>query len=700
MRACVHVKCHDVLSGGMCHHRITVHRTAASLSTSLSTPGPTMTTTPLLQWQTVALMMALLVAVCVSQTMQAGRRPDLQQSSRMTIANMTCHFFEQPLNHFVPRGSSPTYKQRYCLYNGFMTMDAAKQQKNETYPIFLYTGNESPLEQYVNHTGLMWELAPRHQAQVVFMEHRYEGQSLPYNLSEKCMSYSSTVQALADFVTLLNHLNPDSRNPVIAFGGSYGGMLCSWLRMKYPNMVAGAIAASAPIWGLPKTARSPNAIDACSRVVARGVSLPYPPTNGQNKETNYCGSNMLSAWPLISFLGETVVGRDFLKRAFRLCHSLTSRDDMTQLLAWAQSPWFDMAEGSFPYPSNYIPFSLHNSANNLPAWPIQAACWRYSQLHRDWGITFDIHNKTDVKYGITYGDSGIVLDVDWYVISPSKQNVSLSSIESSTVKGLLTSLRDAVAVWFNITKDLQCFNVTPADNDAQIPVDSRLSTSIGRFSRRASSAMSELRGASPSPITNNDADTCLEKMKAEGSWSSLCCNEDVNMPITLARGMGRDFYWPPDFPRGTRSYADIVASQADAHDGCSDPDGLFGYPPKADPWGEWLDVYYGGLRIGSHSNIVFSNGLLDPWSAGGVYAQGFDPTAGNYKGPMVQNLTSDGSMIALIIKFGGHHTDLMYSDPRDPQCVTDARRIENDFITRWIREWKKGRQLASCISEG
>lgn len=54
----------------------------------------------------------------------------------------------------------------------------------------------------------------------------------------------------ADYASLLTTLKMSygiPNSPVIAFGGSYGGMLSAWFRMKYPNVCKGAISASAPI---------------------------------------------------------------------------------------------------------------------------------------------------------------------------------------------------------------------------------------------------------------------------------------------------------------------------------------------------------------------------------------------------------------------------------------------------------------------
>ena len=55
--------------------------------------------------------------------------------------------------------------------------------------------------------------------------------------------------------------------------------------------------------------------------------------------------------------------------------------------------------------------------------------------------------------------------------------------------------------------------------------------------------------------------------------------------------------------------------------------------------------------------------------------------------PIVQNVT-DNDVVAVLIPYGGHHTDLMYSDPiHDPECVVKARLIERDYVVKWINQW-------------
>ncbi len=41
----------------------------------------------------------------------------------------------------------------------------------------------------------------------------------------------------------------------------------------------------------------------------------------------------------------------------------------------------------------------------------------------------------------------------------------------------------------------------------------------------------------------------------------------------------------------------------------------------------WATQEWGGRKIGTHSNIVFSNGLLDPWHRGGVLRSSTDSIA-------------------------------------------------------------------------
>lgn len=89
---------------------------------------------------------------------------------------------------------------------------------------------------------------------------------------------------------------------------------------------------------------------------------------------------------------------------------------------------------------------------------------------------------------------------------------------------------------------------------------------------------------------------------------------------------------------------------------------------KVKPRSKMADIMYGGKKLDAASNIIFSNGLLDPWSSGGVLR------------------TLSKSVVALIIPEGAHHLDLRGSNPNDPPSVIKARQIEKKFIEKWIIE--------------
>lgn len=131
-------------------------------------------------------------------------------------------------------------------------------------PILFYAGNEGNIESFYNNSGFLTKtLAQGLNATIVFGEHRYYGDSIPFgNKSEafqrENLKFLSVEQVMLDYVSLLDHIKttggynnnteyPNPRTPVYVFGGSYGGMLATWLRMKYPTHFHGAIASSAPI---------------------------------------------------------------------------------------------------------------------------------------------------------------------------------------------------------------------------------------------------------------------------------------------------------------------------------------------------------------------------------------------------------------------------------------------------------------------
>ncbi|PKI38943.1 hypothetical protein CRG98_040651 [Punica granatum] len=157
------------------------------------------------------------------------------------------HYFPQVIDHFsfLPR-SYKTFNQKYLINAEYWDRDS---------PIFVYTGNEGDIEWFAANTGFLLDIAPKFRALVVFIEHRYYGESMPFGKkgsykSAKKLAYLSSQQALADYAVLIRSLKQNltsEDSPVVVFGGSYGGMLAAWFRIKYPHITIGALASSAPI---------------------------------------------------------------------------------------------------------------------------------------------------------------------------------------------------------------------------------------------------------------------------------------------------------------------------------------------------------------------------------------------------------------------------------------------------------------------
>ncbi|GMP88727.1 hypothetical protein CsSME_00040606 [Camellia sinensis var. sinensis] len=162
--------------------------------------------------------------------------------------DLKTYFYNQTLDHFNYNPQSyAKFKQRYLMNSKYWG------GANASAPIFVYLGAEEPIDGDIAVVGFLPENAPRFNALMVYIEHRFYGKSIPFETMEEAMTaqgYFNSAQAIADYAEVILYLKKKlsaHNSPIIVIGGSYGGMLAAWFRLKYPHIALGALASSAPI---------------------------------------------------------------------------------------------------------------------------------------------------------------------------------------------------------------------------------------------------------------------------------------------------------------------------------------------------------------------------------------------------------------------------------------------------------------------
>ena len=118
-------------------------------------------------------------------------------------------------------------------------------------PAFLYVGGEAELRSSSIGRGEIVTLAQRHNGALFGLEHRFYGASHPFDtLASENMVYLTVEQALEDaatFIAAMTHVHALGDGLWFTVGGSYPAVLSSFMRTKYPHLVAGALASSGPV---------------------------------------------------------------------------------------------------------------------------------------------------------------------------------------------------------------------------------------------------------------------------------------------------------------------------------------------------------------------------------------------------------------------------------------------------------------------
>jgi len=329
-------------------------------------------------------------------------------------------------------------------------------------------------------------------------------------------------------------------------------MLSGWFRMKYPQVVDGALAASAPL------------------LMYQNITSPYAfYETVTNDFTNVgCGGLMRDGFQQLQQLQNKTEHYETLTKELNLCEPIKSAGDVQGLYDWMLNGMGTMCMIDYPYPTNFIA--------PVPGSPVTVACERLLSA-----IGSDVSPS----------------EMNFLSEDPAKKPTS-SDFNIPLLKGMV----DAVNVLYDYQEKNSCNNPPQSGGP--------------------------------------------------GGWYYLACTEQV---LPIATNGVTDFFW--DQPWSLKENS----AQCEIE---------WGTPSR--PF--WVPRHYGGFNyqrdFAMYSNIIFSQGNLDPWHLGGVN----------------HDIIGGKDMISFVMKGSAHHLDLRYPDPADPIDVVRGRETEDFYVGKWIRE--------------
>lgn len=438
----------------------------------------------------------------------------------------------QRLDHF-DHTNLQTWKQRYFVNDTFWSKADG--------PVFLMIGGEGPADPtwLVADTEIMVN-ARKYNALVVMVEHRFYGASHPTpDLSLSSLKFLSSQQALADLAYFhsfaVDKFQLTPKNKWVCSGGSYPGSLSAWFRIKYPHLVVGAIATSAPVEAKLNFVEYLEVVRDSLNTTQHGAECVSAVKTANEELTTLLGHR--SSWPVIekmfkldpplqneldvqnlaqslagNFMGIVQynrVGRALPGTIDDLCSMMTNKTLGTELNRYAVvNSWLleSANQSSLDVSYSGLVAALRNTSWDAPAseggrqWMFQT-CSQFAFYQTSdspsqpfgslFPLSFSVQQCMDI-FGSQFNNSAIAAAVKWTNVYYGGWNISTSvtnivfpngSIDPWHALGITSSLSETLIAIF-IHGTAHCANMYPAraDDPAEL-VSARLNitSAIGKW---------------------------------------------------------------------------------------------------------------------------------------------------------------------------------------------------------------------------